>query len=468
MTCGDYPDGLFRQSDHGEPEPVRVRFVEWLTREHVFAAPSDSYAERGYELYVYDGHGLYRSGGRAVVHRRVEAAHEHEGKSATHRFAEEVARSIARRSLVPRDVLNPPGPLNLANGVLDPAGRTLRPHSPDLRFTRRIPVAYDPSATCPRFEQFLGEIQPDVSVRREIRKLFAYVLAVPGNPYQLAFMLVGAGNNGKSTLLRVLEDLPGPEAVSAETLQSLTDHYRFSTARLYGKLLNVFADVPANPVRFTSIFKALTGADRVRAELKHGAIFDFVNQAKLVFSANDLPEVSDRTYAFWRRWRLWKFEVDFTGREDRRLAEALRAELPGVLNWALGGLPLIEADHGFPPDAGAERLESDWRRRSDNLAWFVESELEEDPVALTAKDDLYEAYADFCGRNRTATRSPEIVAKELPRHVPSVRSERPRAGPGGVQVRSWRGVRMRATVQSPVSLDLPDSNQPQQRLPDEG
>ncbi|HEV2520638.1 MAG TPA: phage/plasmid primase, P4 family [Thermoplasmata archaeon] len=455
MISVEYPDDLFPPDKNGEAKPSRVKFVEWLTQAHTFAAPSDTFGVSGYELFVYDGVGLYRAGARALIHRRVEAAFENGGRSADARFPEEVSKAIARRSLVPRDVFNPPGLVNFENGVLDPASGQLRPHSSALRFTRRIPIAFDPTATCPRFDRFLLEVQPLPSVRREIQKLFGYVLAVPGNPYQLAFMLAGPGNNGKSTLLTVLAHLVGPEAVSAETLQSLTDNYRFSTARLFGKLLNVFADLPANPIRYTSIFKALTGGDRVRAELKHGAIFDFVNQAKLVFSANDLPTVDDRTYAFWRRWRLWRFSEDFTGREDRQLDAALRAEMAGILNWALGGAKLLEADGGFIQDAGAAGLETDWRRRSDNLAWFVEESIEVDPMALTAKDDLYEEYADFCGRNRTPPKAPEIVGKELPRHVPSVRSERP--GVDGVRVRSWRGVRLRAqaTVQPPGQQGQP-------------
>jgi P4 family phage/plasmid primase-like protien len=469
MTCGEYPEDLFVEgvdvaTGNRTLTPARVAFVEWLMREHAFAAPSDTYGVSGYELFVYDGAGLYRAGARSLIHRRVESAFSHVGKSADARFPEEVSKAIARRSLVPRDVFNPPGLLNLLNGVLDPGAGRLRPHSADVRFTRRIPVAYDPSATCPRFEKFIEEVQPDAAVRREVRKLFAYVLAVPGNPYQLAFMLVGPGANGKSTLLTVLGDLLGPEAVSAETLQSLTDHYRFSTARLYGKQLNVFADLPANPIRFTSIFKALVGGDRVRAELKHGAIFDYINQAKLVFSANDLPEVTDRTYAFWRRWRLWRFNEDFGGREDRGLGAALRAEMPGILNWALGGVALLDEDRGFRPDAGAVGLESDWRRRSDNLHWFAESELEADPSAVTPKDDLYEQYADFCARHLTPPKSPEVVAKELPKHLPSVRSGRPRVD--GEQVRSWLGVRVRTTVRDGSSPDSPDSKCAQRRLPD--
>ncbi|EQD53384.1 phage/plasmid primase, P4 family domain protein, partial [mine drainage metagenome] len=153
-------------------------------------------------------------------------------------------------------------------------------------------------------------------------------------------MLYGPGNNGKSTTLGVMEDLLGPECYSTETLQSLSDN-RFAVASLWGRLANICADIPSRAVQYTGTFKMVTGGDPVRAERKFRDTFSFVNDSKLVFSANELPEVNDRTEAFWRRWIVIPFNVDLTGREDRGLPGKLHAELPGILCWALDGLRLV-------------------------------------------------------------------------------------------------------------------------------
>ena len=466
---GGFPRELFY--DAGTPDkpdlrPSRSAFVQWIMKDQPFATPSDTYGERGCDLLRYD-RGYFHDGATGLVHARVEDAFEHVGKTATQGFSNETARSIARRSLKPRSSFNPPGFLNLENGVYEIATGELHPHSPARRFTWQFPFKFDPSAICPTFLRFLAEVLPPEAARREIQKLFGYCIAVEGHPYQCAHLFVGEGNNGKSTLLSVLVSVLGKENVSAETLTSLTEN-RFAPANLWAKKANVFADLPSNPLRYTSVFKALTGGDKVRAEAKFGKTFYFVNPAKLVFSANELPEVNDRTRAFWRRWYLIRFEQDFTGREDQELAAKLLSELPGILNWGLAGVALLRQDSGFLTELGADDLKSEWRKRSDTLAWFVAEEVVADPTERTPKDEFYEAYADFCAVNRASPKSPEVVGKLLPLHVPSVRSTRERVN--SEQIRFWRGVCLKAKsgtgVGPPSTPGTPSTGVSQKQLPD--
>ena len=467
MTPNDgFPGGLFENEgaqDRPDWKPNRVAFVRWLIEGTNFAAPSDTFGERGFELLLYDD-GYFREGAVAYAHARIEDAFEHMGITASQTFAQETVRSVVRRSLKPRSSFNPPGFLNLENGTYELATRELHPHSPARRFTWQLPIKHDPSATCPTYLRFLAEVLPSEKVRREVQKLFGYCLGVPGHPYQCAHLFVGEGNNGKSTVLSVLTSLLGKENVAAETLTSLTEN-RFAPVNLWGKLANVFADLPSNPLRYTSVFKALTGGDKVRAEAKFGKTFYFVNGAKLVFSANELPEVNDRTRAFWRRWQLIRFDQDFTGREDRALLGKILPELPGILNWALAGIPMLVQDAGFLTELGADDLKSEWRRRSDTLAWFVAEQVTADPTELTPKDDFYEAYAEFCARNQASPKSPENVGKELPRHVPTVRTQRPRIN--GELTRCWHGLCLRPDtgVQPPGTHGAPGSGGSQTHLP---
>ena len=437
---GEFPPDLWRERKDGSIVPLPGEFVKLLTERGEFASPRDTFTGAGFELLRYEC-GVYEEGARAFIHSYVERAHQSRGLTARSGFTDEVARGVARRSLLDRRLLNPPGLLNLENGVFDLEGRTLRPHSAGLRFTQKLQVRFETNAACPLFLKFLSEILPREKDRREIQKLFGYCL-MAGNPYQVAHLFYGDGNNGKSTLISVLIAFLGRNNVSAETLQSLNEN-RFSSAKLYGKLLNAFADLPSNPLKVSSTFKTLTGGDEVRAELKFGAIFYFVNSAKLVFSANEFPEVNERTRAFWRRWRMIRFEQDLTGREDRTLLPKLLAELPGILNWALQGVTILAREDGFTEDLGAEDRKAEWVRRSDTLAWFVSEGVEVDPSGWVPKDDFYESYADFCAANRAPTKSPEVVGRDLPRHRPGVRTEKRRLGGGEGQVRGWRGIRIR-------------------------
>ena len=463
---GGFPRDLFSETETGEIKADRAAFVRWIGKTGIYAVPSDTYGERGFELLLYRD-GYYGDGAVPFIHGRVEDAFEHVGKTASQGFSNETARSVARRSLKPRSSFNPPGFLNLENGSYEIATGELHPHSPVRRFTWQLPIKFDLLATCPTFLRVLSEILPPEKARREIQKLFAYCVGVDGHPYQCAHLFVGEGNNGKSTLLAVLVALLGKENVAAETLTSLTEN-RFAPANLWGKKANIFADLPSNPLRYTSVFKALTGGDKVRGEAKFGKTFYFVNGAKLVFSANELPEVNDRTRAFWRRWYLVRFDQDFTGREDRALLPKLLAELPGILNWALAGIPLLREDAGFLTELGAEDLKSEWRRRSDTLAWFVAEQVVVDPTEKTPKEEFYQAYAEFCARNQASPKSPENVGKELPRHVPSVRTEQSRLTPGAPPTRCWRGLCLKPDtgVRPPASPVSPATGTGQTTLPE--
>jgi P4 family phage/plasmid primase-like protien len=460
-VAGEFPDNLWRVDRYGNPVADPSGFVLWIAAQAAFVSPTDTFCGSGFELLRYSD-GMYVEGGKAFVHAQVERAHRSRGLTAHHGIGDEVARGVARRSMVDRGRLNSAEFLNLANGALNLKSGSLERHSPALRFTYRLQTRLDPSATCPTFVRFLEEVLPREKDRREVQKLFGYLFS-PGNLYQIAHLFVGEGCNGKSTLIGVMVDLLGPENVSAETLQSLNEN-KFASAKLYGKLLNAFADLPSNPLKQSSTFKTLTGGDQVRAELKFGAIFYFTNSAKLVFSANELPEVNDRTMAFWRRWQLIRLDRNLTGREDRKLPEKLRAELPGILNWALDGRRLLEADEGFDPDLSGEGLKAEWMRRSDTLGWFCSEQLESEPAGWVPKEELYQAYVEFCASNKASAKGQEQVGKELPRHHPQVRTEKRRLAQGELQVRGWRGLRLRWSVPaSPASPGLvapPEAGEP--------
>ncbi len=418
-----YEDGRFI--------PGRFALV-LLHRGYTFATLEDTE-----EVLVYEpARGVYIPGEarvKALLQRTI-------GEEAKTHWANEVLGHVQRSTYVPRQSLNPPGALCLKNGVLDAESRTLRDHAPVPRYTRQLPVVFDPGAECPAFLRFLEEVQPAEDARELVQLIFGYSLA-PGNWLQRAFMFTGGGNNGKSTLEGVLKDLLGPDNVAAMTLQALSVN-RFATASLYGKLANIVADLPNAPVHYTGTFKALTGGDLITGERKFQEPFTFVNEAVLIFSANELPTVDDRTYAFWRRWVLLPFPVDFTGREDRELPGKLRAELPGVLNWALAGLDKLREYGDFPVEGTAGGLMETWKRRSDSLYWFVQDQVEKDPEGFVPKEVFYEVYRTFCEEHDLKPKTKDMVGKQLADYIPQVRTGR---GPSvdGKRPWGWSGMALR-------------------------
>ena len=143
---------------------------------------------------------------------------------------------------------------------------------------------------------------------------------------QKSFVFVGAPNAGKSTLLNVVQEiLLGSENVSNIPWQNLGD--RFNRAELFGKLANIFADLPSKSIDDNGMFKALTGEDFITAERKNKDPFSFRPYARFLFSCNEIPRnYGDRSEGFYRRLLIIRFEKSVPkAKRDPNLAEKLAA-----------------------------------------------------------------------------------------------------------------------------------------------
>jgi putative DNA primase/helicase len=138
-----------------------------------------------------------------------------------------------------------------------------------------------------------------------VLQLFGYCLCRTAK-YEKAVMCCGPGDNGKGTLIKLFQSFLGDRNVSHASIQELNND-RFAAADLHGKLANVCADLKAERLTNTGNFKMLVSGDTIRAQRKHGQPFDFRNIAKLIFSANEIPESDDQTYAYFKRWIILLF-----------------------------------------------------------------------------------------------------------------------------------------------------------------
>lgn len=217
--------------------------------------------------------------------------------------------------------------LNTANGMLDLRTGELSPHSPDYLSRVQIPVAWDPDAVCPAYEKWLEECCPGQT--DDLEETVSAMLDPSATPAKAVF-LFGPSRSGKSTFLRIMQQVAGSANCSGVSLHQLSDD-RFASANLYGRMLNTCADLPATHLSDTSVFKQMTGGDLVQANRKYGQQFSFTNTALFAFSANRIPTVSETSSAYTERIKPFNFPHSFAGREDPRIEAEVMEELPGIL-----------------------------------------------------------------------------------------------------------------------------------------
>jgi putative DNA primase/helicase len=312
---------------------------------------------------------------------------------------DEVRAQIQWKTYVDRETFKPrEGKIPLLNGVYDFASGKLEPHTQENHFFHQSPIRYDEKAECPTIDAFLEQVLGN-------KKQLAYEMAgyaiAESNPnkWQRAFMLIGPGDNGKSTFLNLVTLFLGKENVSQQTLQALVDN-RFAAAALDHKLANIVADIGDRSLYKTAMFKALTGGDRIAAENKFKDFYNFVSRAILMFSCNVLPESYDDSDAYHKRWVIAQFENVFTGdRKDPQLLEKLTtpAELSGFFNKAIAAYREMEARGTFTGEGSTttEKREA-YGRLSDPLQCFLDEQILFDPEGLTNKQVLFEQFTAFC------------------------------------------------------------------------
>ena len=347
--------------------------------------------------------GVYRPKAESLLTKQIESIVPSD--AITTDLVKEVLGHVRRMTYVSRERFNSdPNILNLKNGLLDLRTFELKKHTPKFLSTIQLPVNYDPNARSELWKKVVSEdLYPeDVPLLQEA---FGYVL-YSENVAQKMFIFLGEGANGKSLVLHVLEALIGKDHVANVSPQDLENN-RFAVSQLFGKLVNIYPDLPSFALQSTGKLKALVSGDSLTIEEKFKKGFSFRNRAKFFFSANVLPKVSDNTRAFYRRIVIINFPKTFDeNTADPTLPEKLTSEkeLSGILNWALEGLKrLMQNGFRFSYNKSVEEIEELYTRASDPVKAFLEEETVEDPNAWIVKQDLYQAYVDYVKQHKLSS-----------------------------------------------------------------
>lgn len=288
--------------------------------------------------------------------------------------------------------------LGVQNGVVDLASGALRDGRPDDRISLVVPVPYRADAACPRWEQFLREVfLDDHDLIAFVQRAVGYSLTGDASEHAL-FLLHGSGRNGKSVFLNTIRAVAGAYAInlpfSAFELMGRSQ-LTPELALLPGKRLATSSETNDGARLNEARIKAMTGGDPVTANPKYVAPFEFTPVAKYWLAVNHLPVIRDDSEGFWQRVKLIKFMRTFTEEaRDKRLEERLRAELPGILAWAVRGA--IEWLRGGLDAPESVRVATEeYRVDSDPLEEFLSRECAVGEDLQVFGSELYKAYVQY-------------------------------------------------------------------------
>ena len=436
----------------GEPKGIKHGvFANFLREKFVFV--TNAITE---EIWRYDPkEGIYKPDGEAFIKNLCERILNALGlpEFATIRRISEIVHHIKRHPLIHPSEFNKAwreGWINCKNGVLDIYTGEFKPHSPEFLFTWKINAEYDPEAKGKYVEKFLSTVVPP-DKRELLEEIVAYCL-MPGQPYKKFFVLLGPTDSGKSTFIHLLEQFLGKDNVANLALQEI-ENGRFALAELVGKLANCFADLPAKKLSECPRIKAITGEDTLTIEKKFQKPYFAKIDAKLIFSANRLPEV-DETDAFWNRAVIIQFPYRFKKDEEFKQKLTQPSELSALLNIALRALRRLQ-EKRFEDEDASETVRL-WRIASDPLAVFVDECIEvvvsDDDEFIPAdvyefKGDVFDAFKTFCTQNgvETPIRDYNIFCTKFTQvfRDKGIQLEEGRKERDGKKLKVWFGIRLK-------------------------
>jgi putative DNA primase/helicase len=357
---------------HGESVRYCYPWRKWLVR--TGARWERDEAGQIHRLAKETVRAIYREASEAEDEDRRKALAKHAAASESEtriRAMVELAKSEA--PVAPDKLDADPWLLNVLNGTIDLRTGELREHRREDLITKIAPVEYDPHATAPTWEAFLERVLPGEELRGFVQRTVGYS-ATGDTSEQCMFIHHGPGANGKSTFQETVTAALGDYAMRTPTETLLVKRaggVPNDVARLKGARFVTASETEEGRRLAESLVKDLTGQDTISARFMWAEWFDFKPTHALHLSTNHKPEIRGTDAAIWRRIRLIPWGVTIPPAEqDRKLAEKLHEELPGILAWIVRGCLRWQRE-GLQAPEEVRKATKAYRAEMDVLAAFL-------------------------------------------------------------------------------------------------
>lgn len=322
--------------------------------------------------------------------------------------------------------------VNLENGVFNLETGELLEHDPRFRFTYQVKASYleDPEyINCPTFEAFCrSSLDGNPQKRQLLLEIIGYICS-DLTVGKCAFFLKGQPNSGKSVISEFIGRLFDPSLISDVPLHELGG--KFSRAQLAGKKVNISGEIAGRALRDISIFKSVTGRDRIMGEFKGKDPFYFTPTCKLLFAGNTLPRTteSDTTAAFANRLVVLLFNQSIPPeKQDKSLPDRLWWEADSIVTLALHAMQdLMSRNFVFVLPDDSRAFLASFVNRSNILSGFWEECCILSPKARVFNVELFDAFSNYCEQNGLESLS-RSQFYDLLSGVPGVYAKRIRIG----------------------------------------
>lgn len=294
------------------------------------------------------------------------------------------------------------------NGIFNKKTKKLEPFDPKYFFVSKISTNYTIDAI-ENYEPIREDFDIDdwfntlACGDSELVTLLWQVINEALNPNETRrkiVILLGNGINGKGTFQEMLRNLIGVHNVSGlkvHQFQAKSDPFAIET--LENAICNIGDDVGTKPLDEIDIIKSIASGDAITFNRKGRSYIDRVFKVLLIFSANDLPPIREKTEAALDRLLIVPFKANFKGTEDKSIKdEKLKNET--VREYILYKALHLDFDRFIEPEAVKNELEK-YRIENDSVHAYIIYYIENGYHLLSAvpTSEVKKDYELFCKEN---------------------------------------------------------------------
>lgn len=400
-------------NDYLLKDPLDESELNTILRDEAFKKPmffkNGKFQFDKFAIYLKNMHHIVRINGQLhIYHDGIYVPGQLEIEAAMIEHIPNLNRSKRTEVLSYLDVLtrqntrpSPAKYIAFKNGIYDVEDDRLIDFSPEIIITNKVNFNYNPDAASELLDNTLDKLScNDKNVRALLEEAVGYCF-YRRNELRKSFILTGDKKNGKSTYLSMLKELLGDDNTAALDLNELGD--RFSSASLFGKLANIGDDIGDDFIANPSIFKKIVSGDPIKGEKKGQNEFFFAPYCKLLFSANNIPRMKDKSGAVLSRLVIIPFDARFS-KDDPDFDPYIKYKLiePEVLEYlivlGIEGLKRILKNNAFTKSDKVQRSIEEYEETNNPIQLFFK-EVDADDIENEPTKEIYKMYSEFCLAN---------------------------------------------------------------------
>ncbi|MDC8438006.1 MAG: phage/plasmid primase, P4 family, partial [Candidatus Nitrosotenuis sp.] len=301
---------------------------------------------------------------------------------------------------LPKNFKPNPEKLYFKNAALDLATLDYAEKSKEDNIQIMLDTELDLRAPPPR--EFLKALQialPDPQDLYDCLQALSSVLLVRTQRIEKAFFFLGSGGNGKTTIMKVLDNIFKEYISHVDMLDLQKDG--FSKTALVDKLANSFSEISKMKQKDVGVFKAIASGDTQSINSKFKDRFDSVIKVIQFYSSNQMPEIEEINEGFIRRAHPIEFNQRIL-KKDPYIDDKLKQpeECKRILALFVR-IARTTKKHGFLFEKTYKEKENTLLKKSNPIHEFLAAGIVKKREGYRIKKkELYRLYQDYCDQNK--------------------------------------------------------------------